>query len=207
MASVAVKRPDLSVPDLAALSQLHVAELEDGSYVWVAAESEYFTLRKDSGAAVNADIIAPIQGAPSAGAAGARWFRTADELTHAIFTATINIQFPNPGVPIITVNAAPMRCYRCSFVGFSIPFPGIIQIDAVLDTPLDAARRAEIGSVAPETIQNLDPIIPLAISLSSATGNVLTIIVPANNPAPAPGSPDVNADVHVHLLDPMAGRP
>lgn len=64
----------LTVINLAALSHLHVAELEEGTLAYVVATGEYFELRKASGATANGTtIVSPIAGSPIAGAAGARW--------------------------------------------------------------------------------------------------------------------------------------
>lgn len=58
----------------ASLSHVHVAEQTDGTLAYVVETTEYFELRKDSGATANgASIIEPIAGSPIAGAADARW--------------------------------------------------------------------------------------------------------------------------------------
>src|SRR5260221_5976914 len=73
---MAINRVDVSVADLGALAQLHVSELEDGSWEWVASERAYFSLVKSSGAVADGlSIVAPIAGSPSAGGAGARWVK------------------------------------------------------------------------------------------------------------------------------------
>jgi len=64
------------VPNLIALSQIWVWQIDDGSTAWVVSEKTDFTLDKFSGlTADGVNTIAPIAGAPIAGSAGARWIR------------------------------------------------------------------------------------------------------------------------------------
>jgi hypothetical protein len=62
------------VASLAALADIHVAELDDGVIAYVQSTKQYFDLDKVSGAVANGvTIIAPNIGSPIAGAASARW--------------------------------------------------------------------------------------------------------------------------------------
>jgi hypothetical protein len=62
------------VASLAALADIHVAEIDDGVLAYVQSLTAFYVLEKASGAAPNGvTIIAPNQGSPIAGAAGARW--------------------------------------------------------------------------------------------------------------------------------------
>jgi hypothetical protein len=66
-------RTDITVANIAALALVHVAELDDGCWAWVVADSVYYTLQKNSGAAPGVGVVAPVAGSPIAGAANARW--------------------------------------------------------------------------------------------------------------------------------------
>lgn len=68
-------RPDFTVANLGELSTLYVVNVEEGANVWVESEGDYWTLKKNSGAAIGPDTIAPLPGAPTAGATNARWLR------------------------------------------------------------------------------------------------------------------------------------
>ena len=70
-----MNRPDFSVADLGALVTLITTDLVEGANVWVESDGAYWTLEKDSGAAPGPTVLAPLAGAPSAGALGARWIR------------------------------------------------------------------------------------------------------------------------------------
>jgi len=72
-----MNRPDFTVATLGELATLYTAEIAEGANVWVAAEGDYWTLEKNSGAIVDADVVAPGAGAPTAGATNARWLRQA----------------------------------------------------------------------------------------------------------------------------------
>ena len=68
-------RPDISVANLGELATVYVSEIIEGANAWVEAEGDYWTLEKASGAPVGLNVIAPLPGAPTAGAALARWLR------------------------------------------------------------------------------------------------------------------------------------
>lgn len=70
-----------SVADESALSDLWIAECEDGSSVWVQDQAAYYTLNHSSAAAVGPGIVAPRAGAPSAGFPDARWVRIGGALS------------------------------------------------------------------------------------------------------------------------------
>lgn len=70
---MAKNRTDITVPNVIALAQVHVAELDDGCWAWVVADAVYYTLQKNSGAAPGPTVVTPIAGSPIAGAANARW--------------------------------------------------------------------------------------------------------------------------------------
>ena len=62
------------VASLAALKDIHVAELDDGTLAYVQALTSFYVLEKSNGGVDNGvTIIAPNAGSPIAGAAGARW--------------------------------------------------------------------------------------------------------------------------------------
>lgn len=71
-------RPDITVGNLGELATVWINSLQEGANAWVASEGDYWTLEKNSGAAVGANVIAPLSGAPSAGALNARWLRQID---------------------------------------------------------------------------------------------------------------------------------
>jgi hypothetical protein len=75
---MAQNRTDITVADLGELVTVLVAPLRDGTLAWVTAENGYFYLAKNGGGLVpGADVVAPIVGAPIAGAVGALWGRLA----------------------------------------------------------------------------------------------------------------------------------
>jgi len=68
--------PPIVVATLAALSDIHVAELDEGTLAFVEDQNTFYLLRKASGLPVfSPDVIAPGPGSPIAGAATARWIR------------------------------------------------------------------------------------------------------------------------------------
>lgn len=79
-------RPDFTVVNLSELSTLYTADIQEGANVWVDSDGAYWTLEKNSGAVVGPTIIAPIAGAPSAGAINARWVRNAGAPAGGAFT-------------------------------------------------------------------------------------------------------------------------
>lgn len=70
-----MNRFDFTVATLGDLVTLHIAELIDGTSVWVASDLAYWTLEKNSGATVNSTVLAPLSGSPIAGGSNARWIR------------------------------------------------------------------------------------------------------------------------------------
>ena len=72
-----MNRPDFSVADLGELVTLSVSDAVEGANVWVDADGAYWTLEKNSGVAPSPTVLAPLPGAPSAGASNARWIRAA----------------------------------------------------------------------------------------------------------------------------------
>lgn len=71
---MAINRVDVTVTDLAALTQLHVATLEDGCLTWVTSKNAYYVLQKASGQTPDGvTILEPLPGSPIAGADSARW--------------------------------------------------------------------------------------------------------------------------------------
>jgi hypothetical protein len=85
-------RADISVASLGDLAQAWVAPLREGCLAWVEVELDYFKLEKSSGAASDGiNIIAPIAGAPSAGASGARWVRLSSSGSGGTGLAFLNI--------------------------------------------------------------------------------------------------------------------
>ena len=80
-----MNRPDFTVADLGELATLYTAEIAEGANVWVAAEGDYWTLEKNSGAVVSADVVAPGAGAPTAGATNARWLREVGALPFVLY--------------------------------------------------------------------------------------------------------------------------
>ena len=72
-----MNRPDFTVSTLGELATLYTAEIAEGANVWVGADGAYWTLEKNSGAALSPTVIAPGAGAPIAGATNARWIRDA----------------------------------------------------------------------------------------------------------------------------------
>ena len=63
----------ITVADVVELASLHVSELQEGAVAWVQNPGAYYTLEKESGQPVSPTVIAPGLGAPTAGAADARW--------------------------------------------------------------------------------------------------------------------------------------
>lgn len=70
--------PPITVATFAALADVHVAELDEGTEAWVSSVAILYRLFKSSALAPNGTtVIAPATGSPIAGAAGARWIRQA----------------------------------------------------------------------------------------------------------------------------------
>ena len=72
-----MNRPDFSVADLGELVTLITTDLVEGANVWVDTDGAYWTLEKNSGVAPGPTVLAPLPGAPQAGASNARWIREA----------------------------------------------------------------------------------------------------------------------------------
>jgi hypothetical protein len=69
-----IRHASITVPSVAAIDQVHVAELQSGTALWAEAEAKLFLLDKTSGATANGtSVIAAIAGSPIAGASAARW--------------------------------------------------------------------------------------------------------------------------------------
>lgn len=67
---------DINVPNVGALAQVHVWNLDNGTTAWVDAEADWFILQKTLGGSADIDTIVPIDGAPIAGFPDARWQRS-----------------------------------------------------------------------------------------------------------------------------------
>src|SRR6185369_1594482 len=74
---MAINRVDITVVNIANLTQQICSELQDGCLAWCVQEGAMFVLVKNAGNTLpdGSTIVAPISGAPSAGNAGARWLR------------------------------------------------------------------------------------------------------------------------------------
>lgn len=73
---MSVLHQSITVENIAAIDQVHVAELHSGTFLWAEAEGQSYVLYKSSTATPDGvNVIAPIQGSPVAGASGARWIR------------------------------------------------------------------------------------------------------------------------------------
>ena len=70
-----MNRPDFTVADLGELVTLITTEIVEGANVWVDTDGAYWTLEKNSGVAPGPTVLAPLPGAPQAGATNARWLR------------------------------------------------------------------------------------------------------------------------------------
>lgn len=94
--------PPILVASIAALKDIHVAELDEGTQAWVSAENTIYILKKALGLAENLpEIVVPNAGSPIAGAAGAGWERQAPGggLIATLFVAL--------AVDTVATNAAP----------------------------------------------------------------------------------------------------
>lgn len=81
---------------------------------------------------------------------------------------------------------------------------GLLLVVYTLATPLAEERRAEVGGVGIDQIGPLDPFIPIsAIILKPISDTDFRMLIPANNPPPAPGSPTVTLDFHTNVWTPV----
>lgn len=106
---------DIFVPNLGALMQLHVAELDEGTIAFVEDQGVQYLLRKSLGGATDAtNILAPIAGSPIAGAPGARWVRQ-PTASSAEGDSVLAISSAAASTDLVATGAAPV-------VTCSIPF-------------------------------------------------------------------------------------
>lgn len=107
-----------SVADESALSDIWVAEQEDGALVWVQDQLAYYALNHSSGAAPAAgSIVAPRAGAPIAGFPGARWAKQAGSVFSTLFAEL--------ATDVVATNAAPVTTALIN--AFSVPSSGLRQ--------------------------------------------------------------------------------
>lgn len=90
-------RADITVADLGELATVWVASIAEGANAWVESEGDYWVLEKNSGAPLSQDVIAPLPGAPQAGAANARWIRFSSILPQSGITQLIGDVTAGPG--------------------------------------------------------------------------------------------------------------
>lgn len=102
-------RADITVADLPELATVYVTDLAEGANAWVEAEGDYWTLEKTSGAAPGLNVLAPLPGAPTAGAALARWLRQTGGGGGGVISVGVTAPIVNTGTlanPVIGITPA-----------------------------------------------------------------------------------------------------
>lgn len=130
------------VASIAALRDIHVAELDDGTLAYVQALTSFFVLEKSNGGVDNGvTIIAPNAGSPIAGAAGARWVFLLLPAAQTLVTP-----FRMIGVPTDTTSSAVPVDLLVVPGGVNVLVAGDILLDfdaSIQITPPPAAVVAE----------------------------------------------------------------
>jgi hypothetical protein len=155
--------PPILVATLAALKDIHVAELDEGTQAWVSAENTIYILKKALGLAETLPfIVVPRPGSPIAGAAGAGWERLppGGGLLATLFarlTADTTATSAAPAVATVpfTVTGAGQRVVAtASFSGEADRFGDAlfeILIDGA-DVPPDGVGETVLANVPPQAV-------------------------------------------------------
>ncbi len=146
----------ITVPNLIALGQLWAHEYDEGAAVWVTSEQTPYCLEKNSGVTGNGeDVIAPIAGAPIAGASNARWIRSQRTALTAVKTGSYN--------------AARREMVRCNPTagGFAVTLPSAVDLmvdDAIIVVNDSSSTNAIVVTAAGGELINGDATYSLAVA-------------------------------------------
>jgi hypothetical protein len=178
------------VASLAALKDIHVAELDDGTLAYVQSLLSFFVLEKSNGGVDNGvSIIQPNAGSPIAGAAGARWVFLILAGSETLVTPFRIIPVPanstSSAVFVDLMSASPVNVLTAGDILLDFdasiqttPAPGAGTAQGVaLQFLWDGAPLADIA------FYQIDPAAPTAIDTFAETIRFRSLIVGA-----APGA-------------------
>lgn len=168
------------VPDLTALSLLHVADYANGALVYVASAKQFYTLVTDSG--VTADgtfVVDPADGSPSAGLPNARWVRTSQALDLlAVITPTVLAADANDYAPTGLQGASIMRMDASTtgidISGIAAPTSGLSKLLTITHIGTTAANVLTFLHQSTNSVAANRFVLPSAASVVLTIGTTVT---------------------------------